>query len=175
MFNIVNSHPEEYEEFFNGNFEAQLSKTNPFGKMELDKVREVTINRDTKTLGGTTSFSRSNDAVNKWSLNALYRADMRRCLHKMLKVDKKTIHSDLTTGRIKKGFADLRAVRKILTETFLHPFTDSPLLCISNGAVATDQVSSNISNAKMIGKTKCKSLLLRDYLEKNLCLTQLKS
>ena len=44
-----------------------MSETNPFGKMELDKVIEVTINCDKKTSGGTTSFSRSNNAVNNRS------------------------------------------------------------------------------------------------------------
>lgn len=44
-----------------------MSETNPFGKMELDKVIEVAINCDKKTSGGTTSFSRSNNAVNSRS------------------------------------------------------------------------------------------------------------
>ena len=70
MLSIENSHLEVYEEFFNGNFVVQLRETNPFGKMELDKVIKVTVNRNTKTSGGTTSFSKSTDAINIWSLNA---------------------------------------------------------------------------------------------------------
>ena len=89
MLQIEHSYPDVYEEFINGNFVAQLSDVNSFGKVELDKVMEVTINRDTKTSGGTTSFSKSNDAVNRWSLNAPYRAHMHRCLHEMLQVNKK--------------------------------------------------------------------------------------
>ena len=69
MLQIEHSYPDVYEEFTNGNFVAQLSDVNLFGKVELDKVIEVTINRDTKTRGGggggTTSFSRSNAAVNR--------------------------------------------------------------------------------------------------------------
>ena len=87
MLQIEHSYPDVYEEFINGNFVAQLSHDNSFGKVELDKVIEVTINRDTKTSGGTTSVS--NDAVNRWSLNAPYRAHMHRCLHEMLQVNKK--------------------------------------------------------------------------------------
>ena len=89
MLQIEHSYPDVYEEFINGNFVAQLSDVNSFGKVELDKVIEVTINRDTKTNGGTTSFSKSNDAVNRWSLNAPYREDMHRCLHELLQVNKK--------------------------------------------------------------------------------------
>ena len=36
------------------NFSIQLSENNTFGRMEADKVIETTINRDTKTAGGTT-------------------------------------------------------------------------------------------------------------------------
>ena len=42
-----------HAEFLNGNFSFQLSNTNHFGRMEADKVIETTINRDTKTPGGT--------------------------------------------------------------------------------------------------------------------------
>ena len=37
-----------------GNFLVQLSDNNTFEKLEADKVIETTINRDTKTPGGTT-------------------------------------------------------------------------------------------------------------------------
>ena len=146
MLHIENSRPEVYEKLLNGNFVAQLSETNPLRKIKLDKVIEVTINRNTKTSGDTTCFSRSKDAVNRWNLNAPYKADVRRCLHEMLQVDKKTtIQSDLTAGRIKRDLEDVRAVTEILTETFIHPFTNNPLLCISNGAVTTNEGSSDFS------------------------------
>ena len=48
------SHPEIYREFPNGNFSIQLSASSPFARMEMDKVIKTTINKDTKTPGGTT-------------------------------------------------------------------------------------------------------------------------
>ena len=50
------NHPEIYTEFQNGNFSIQISSNNPFSRMEMDKVIETTINKDTKTTGGTTSM-----------------------------------------------------------------------------------------------------------------------
>lgn len=46
-----------YEEFTKANFSIQLSSNNTFGRMESDKVIKTTINKDTKTPGGTTGNS----------------------------------------------------------------------------------------------------------------------
>ena len=54
MTNLEEQHKVIYDEFMKGNFSIQLSDTNPFGKQEADKVIETTINKDTKTPGGTT-------------------------------------------------------------------------------------------------------------------------
>ena len=56
MLNLESSHPEIYGEFLNDNFAVQQSITNTFGKLEPDKVIETTINKDTKSPGGTTSM-----------------------------------------------------------------------------------------------------------------------
>ena len=56
MLNLESSHPEIYGEFLNGNFAVQQSITNTFGKLEPDKVIETTINKDTKSPGGTTGM-----------------------------------------------------------------------------------------------------------------------
>ena len=54
MINLEENHPSIYQEFTKGNFSVQVFDNNPFGKLEADKVIETTINRDTKTPGGTT-------------------------------------------------------------------------------------------------------------------------
>ena len=60
---LERNHPDIYREFKNGNFTAQLSSTSTFGRMEPDKVIEMTINKDTKTPGGTTGFSTNVNAI----------------------------------------------------------------------------------------------------------------
>ena len=51
--NLKSLRPEIYREFLNGNFAVQQSITNTFEKLEPDKVMETTINKDTKSPGGT--------------------------------------------------------------------------------------------------------------------------
>ena len=46
-----------YEEFLSGNFAVRQSLTNNFGELELEKVIEAAINKNTKSPGGTTSIS----------------------------------------------------------------------------------------------------------------------
>ena len=73
--------PEVHQQFQVGKFAAQLTKDNPFSKCETDKAIEMTLNKDTKTLGGTTGFSANVNAIHHWEINAGYRADLRRCFH----------------------------------------------------------------------------------------------
>ena len=54
MTNLKEQHKVIYDEFMKGNFSIQFSDANPFGKQEADKVIETTINKESKTLGGTT-------------------------------------------------------------------------------------------------------------------------
>ena len=63
MLNLEVDHPEIYHAFVQGNFSVQLNEDNTFGRMEADKVIETTINKDTKTPGGTTGFSTNSNAI----------------------------------------------------------------------------------------------------------------
>ena len=54
LVHLKKDFPDIYKKFENGNFSVQLSPDNPFGRMESDKVIETTINKVTKTPGGTT-------------------------------------------------------------------------------------------------------------------------
>lgn len=56
LVHLESNFPEIYTEFESGNLSVQLSSDNPFGRMEADKVIETTINKDTKTPGGTTGI-----------------------------------------------------------------------------------------------------------------------
>ena len=66
-----------YEVFKQGNFIMQLSESS----MEPDKVIEMTINKDITALGGQTGFSTNTRAIMKWTHNAWYGAELRKCLH----------------------------------------------------------------------------------------------
>ena len=65
MLTLEDDFSEIYEEFVAGNFAVQLSNDGRFSRTEPDKVIEMTLNRDTKTPGGTTGFSTNIGAVHR--------------------------------------------------------------------------------------------------------------
>ena len=84
MLKLPEDFPEVYEEFMKGNFAAQLLENRKFSRSETDKVIEMTLNKETKSSGGTTGFSTNENAVKRWELNATYRAAMRACFYEHL-------------------------------------------------------------------------------------------
>ena len=48
---------------------------------------------------------------------------------------------------------------EILSDTFINDFTDSHLVCISKGLVATEKVCENLMNAKTHGKNTMKTFM----------------
>ena len=57
MVNLEENHRCIYDDFMKGNISIQMSDNNTFGRLEPDKVIETTINKDTKTPGGTTGMT----------------------------------------------------------------------------------------------------------------------
>ena len=98
LSSLETDHPDVYQEFMEGNFTVQLSEHCTFGRMEPDKVIEMTINKDTKTPGGTTGFSMKQDAIMRWTLNSSYRAEsteMSLYVSKLFSTDSFTQRSDI--------------------------------------------------------------------------------
>ena len=96
MLTLETSHPEVYQQFKKGNFSVQLSETNPFGRCEPDRVIETTAHKGTKTPGGLTGFSTKTNAVDRWTINASYRASLYSHLQEFLGANtKKYVHTDL--------------------------------------------------------------------------------
>lgn len=121
--------------------------------MEADKVIETTINKDTKTPGGTTGFSTNSNAINRWALNASYRAKLRCCFHRHLGyVNAKHKHRDLTLSRIKIDEKDVQSLMEVMTNTFIDPLSDNDWLCISNGLAATQSIAQDLQQAKQRGE-----------------------
>ena len=166
MIALETTNPTVYSEFQNGGFAVQLSKTNTFGRVETDKVIETTVNRDTKTPGGTTGFSTNQNAVNRWSINASYRAEIRNCFHNFLGTHSQShVHNDLKPSRIKRDEKDVQHLIEVLTETFIDPFSSNDLLCISNGVLATEEVRDDLLTAKTKGEEKMQTFINNRLLE----------
>ena len=56
-------------------------------------------------------------------------------------------HDGLYISRIKRDTEDVCNVVEILSDTFNNLFTDSCLVCISNGLVPTEEVCESLMNA----------------------------
>ena len=84
MLSIPEEFPDVHQEFMKGKFAAQLLANRKFSSSETDKLIEMTLNKETKSSGGTTGFSTNENDVKRWELNATYRAAMRACFHEHL-------------------------------------------------------------------------------------------
>ena len=83
----------------------------------------MTLNKDTKTNGGCTDFSRNVNAVKRWEINAPCRATLRTCFHKHLHYQpQKYKHPDLNPSPIKKDENDVQHILAIIETTFVDPY-----------------------------------------------------
>jgi hypothetical protein len=136
-----------------GNFTTQLSDNGKFAGTETDKVIEMTLNKDTKTPGGTTGFSTNVNAVKRWEINAAYRAALRSCFHKHLNYQpQKYKHPDLNSTRIKKDQEDVQRIISTIDDPFIDPLSPQPLVSISSGVIASHKVVIDLMKAKELGE-----------------------
>ena len=111
MVSLETENPDVYQQFTEGNLTAQLSEHSTSGRMEPDKVIETTIN---KTPRGTTGFTMKADSIMRRTLNASYRAELRKCLYTHLNYSPQLYsHKGLTTSRILKDEKDIKLIMDV--------------------------------------------------------------
>ena len=124
------------------------------------------MNIDTKTPGGTTGFSTNQNAVNRWHINASYRAAVRNCFNDFLgQRSQKHLRHDLRPSRIQRDERDVEKLIQILTEGFIDPFSKNELLCLSNGMLATEKVRNDLLTAKEKGEESMETFIKNRLLE----------
>ena len=82
MSQLPSNQPEVHEALMKGGFSVQRSDNNSFGRIPVDQTIEVTVNRDTQTCAGTTTFSLQESAVKLDYINAEHRSGFLRKLRK---------------------------------------------------------------------------------------------
>lgn len=117
----------------------------------------MTINRDMKLSGGKTGFSTKTNEINRWALNASFRAKLCSSFYKHLGYINGTLaeHNDLSTSRIARDEKDVKSFVEVITnmrEHYVDPLSDNDLLCISNGLKATKSVRNDLQQAKQCGE-----------------------
>ena len=80
----------------------------------------MTLNRDTKTPGGTTGFYTNVGAVRRWEVNASYRAALRKVFQQHINFHPHRYkHKDLSPSRINKDESDIESVLTVLCDSFI--------------------------------------------------------
>ena len=158
---LETTHPEVYKDFQEGQFAVQLSSNNPFGRVEADKTIETTINKDTRTPGGTTkNFSTNPNAVYHWTINASYRAAIRNCFQNFLgQHHKANQHQDLRPSRITHDEHDVSTIIQTLHESFIDELSQNDLVCISNGVLTTGKVRDDLIGAREKGEAAMETFI----------------
>ena len=156
MTNLPKHHPEIYQEFTEGKFAVQLSEGNPFGKLLVDQTTEVTVNKDTQTVKGTTRFSLRSNAVSRYYLTAEYRSAFLARLRDMINSNRRGFsHPDLQQSRIKVDEEDVVSVEEILS-SWVNPFENSSdLISVSTGATAPEDVATQTKEVLERGEKAC--------------------
>ena len=80
------------------------------------------------------------------------------------KGSKSNTNNDLSKSRIKKDYGHVTKIIEVMTENFIHPFSNSELVCISNGPLASTDVTENLLNAQKHGAEAMKNFMV-DRLE----------
>ena len=140
MTNLEFTNPDIYPEFQKGHFSVQLNEDRKFSRTEPDKTIEMTLNKDTKSPGCTKGFSTNVNAINRWALNATYRAELRQCFYQLINFSNPTTkHKYFTQSHILKDKEAASSLKTVLTETFINPFLGNELVCISNGVLSSEK------------------------------------
>ena len=160
MLALEENHPFVYNEFCKGNFTIQMSDTKRFARMEADKVIETTINKDMKGRGGIIGFSTNQGCVDRWTINASYRASLRGFLHEALTVKPKNYsHPDINPARIMKDEASVQSIVDTYLLKFMNPFSTSELISVSTGMIATPKLINDTNNAYQYGAERMASFI----------------
>ena len=154
MAHLEGEHPDVLEYLESGGFAVQIGEGNPFGQIPVDQACEETVNRDTKTPGGTKGFSLKPKAVSKYYLVAEYRSIFMRNLKDMLQLNTSScLHNDLQKSRISRDESDVKSLLSTL-DSWINPFEieQQDLVCLSTGKVATEQIEKDLLQAQDIGE-----------------------
>ena len=65
----------------------------------------------------------------------------------------------MTKSRISREEKDVKSVYNVLSEVFIPPFSDQPLVSISTGIAVTENEADKIMQAYVTGKTAVQSFI----------------
>ena len=75
----------------------------------------------------------------------------------------KTTHDDLLPSKIQRDQSDVQTVQDTITSLFVHTFSESQLVILSSGIVATEKIESGLLEADTKGEEQ-----MKNFIEKRL-------
>ena len=157
MRELPQTHPEVHGAMMAGEFAVQRQSKYGFSQIPCDQTIESTLNRDTKTKGGLTGFTLKKGAVQRWIIAQPERAAITNQLKEMAgKGDETRDRKDVSRTRAVQDEAAVQSVISTIT-CMVNPFTttETSLLQLSSGVVATDAVRENLMDSYKEGKDAC--------------------
>ena len=94
---------------------------------------------------------------------AAHRAQARSIMQNFLSCRKKATHGDLLPSRIQRDQSDVQTVQDTITSLFVYPFSESQLVVLSSGIVATEKIESDLLEAETKGEKQ-----MKNFIEKHL-------
>ncbi|KAK3754240.1 hypothetical protein QZH41_007590 [Actinostola sp. cb2023] len=119
---------------------------------EKNQTTEVTVNKDTKSIGGITKYSLKTGAVNRFYMTTEYRCSFLAHLRDMVQVKRPSYHhDDMLSTRKRKDEQAVKAVENLI-ENWNNPFTESKeLVNLSTAKQAPEDVTKDLLNAQEVG------------------------
>ena len=146
--------PQIHDEFMSGNHSVGHS-SKPFCQVWSDMALEQSINCHSKSKSGVIGFTKKSGALDRWFINAHERAAITKQTLAMLDLGREeSKHKELGKARMLRDQNDVKKVEETLLQIGMNPFKLENLKCIQNimtGTVASDEISSDILQAKVAG------------------------
>lgn len=156
MLNLPTSNPDIHEQMVDGNFATQRT-SQPFSQTPMDQTLEQTLNKNSKTKGGTIGFSINKSAVHRWIKSFADRAEIQSVCESMAGRGNHTRQRKEVD--INRRRQDEKSVKSVIStiEAMINPVSieDDELVNIVSGAVATPEVKEDIARAKTAGEEQC--------------------
>ena len=155
MSHLEETHPAFLEYLQSGGFSARIGDVNPFGRIPIDQTCVETVNKDTKTPGGTKGFSLKPAAVSKYYLIAEYRNIFMRQFKEMLDLDNLTTckHTDSQASQMTRN-EDVTLFMSMLDERWINPFKNEQqdMVCLSTDKRATPEIEKRSASSTGFGR-----------------------
>ena len=161
MKNLKLNNPEAYQYLVNGGFSGSLSGEK-HTQIPMDQIIETTVNRSCKEIGGIIGKTENQGATERWMrVSHILAALKEQQNKKVYKKPKFSKHRELEKKRMVKDEDDVQRVVSGIETWVPDLWNNSPLVHLSDGIVASEEMVANVLSAKENGKKGMNDFIAR--------------